>query len=301
MIYARLDPAMCTLLWALPYTATAIPFKYSFSGNCEASAPNFHIHVSVSDLYVPRIGPHISSSRKGRPIVGIYNSLTDTWMWKLGLRPHIPFLGIFVSNFRHFVFAVYCSVFIPNGAFLKLLQFITLPILLKKNKKTLINLDFNSEAVVIHSWRQASISARTALCSKTLPGCNWVHLVLNKATIEHFETKHTALSSWFRICIAENLLFLFSPESALLSQIEMCSFDGSDSGTNSGVLVSFLLDFGTFVERLLLYCFDITSTYIRGCCTDILQERCSAQMGNSQQFATLSLSLFSCSSGVSKV
>ncbi len=22
--------------------------------------PNFHIHVSVSDLYIPRIGPHIS-------------------------------------------------------------------------------------------------------------------------------------------------------------------------------------------------------------------------------------------------
>jgi hypothetical protein len=41
-------------------------------------SPNFHIHVSVSDLYIPRIGPHISSSRKGRPFVGIYNSLTDT-------------------------------------------------------------------------------------------------------------------------------------------------------------------------------------------------------------------------------
>jgi hypothetical protein len=32
----------------------------------------------VSDLYIPRIGPHISSSGKGRPIVGIYISLTDT-------------------------------------------------------------------------------------------------------------------------------------------------------------------------------------------------------------------------------
>ncbi len=30
-------------------------------------SPNLHIHVSVSDLYIPRIGPHISSSRKGRP------------------------------------------------------------------------------------------------------------------------------------------------------------------------------------------------------------------------------------------
>jgi hypothetical protein len=41
-------------------------------------SPNFHIHVSVSDLYILSIGPHISSCRKGRPIVGIYNSLTDT-------------------------------------------------------------------------------------------------------------------------------------------------------------------------------------------------------------------------------
>jgi hypothetical protein len=39
---------------------------------------NFQIHMSVSDLYIPRIGPHISSNRKGRPIVEIYNSLTDT-------------------------------------------------------------------------------------------------------------------------------------------------------------------------------------------------------------------------------
>jgi hypothetical protein len=41
-------------------------------------SPNFHIHVYVSDLYIPRSGPHISSSRKGRAFVGIYNSLTDT-------------------------------------------------------------------------------------------------------------------------------------------------------------------------------------------------------------------------------
>jgi hypothetical protein len=40
--------------------------------------PNFLILVSVCDLYISRIGSHISSSRKGRPIVEIYNSLTDT-------------------------------------------------------------------------------------------------------------------------------------------------------------------------------------------------------------------------------
>ncbi len=58
-------------------------------------------------LYIPRIGPHISSSRKGRPIVGIYNSLTDTWMWKLGLRPRYSFSGNICFKFLTFCL---CSV-----------------------------------------------------------------------------------------------------------------------------------------------------------------------------------------------
>ncbi len=37
---------------------------------------------------------------------------------------------------------------------------------------------------------------------------------------------------------------------------QMCLVE--NSGTTSDVLVSFLLDVGTFLERLLLYCFDIT-------------------------------------------
>ncbi len=70
---------------------------------------------------------------------------------------------------------------------------------------------------------------------------------------------------WYRsrICLVENRLFRSGLESALLDQIEMCSFDGADSGTNSDILVSFMLRrcrnvCGMFVERLLLYCFDIT-------------------------------------------
>ncbi len=70
-------------------------------------SPDFHIHVPVSDLYIPRIGPHISSSRKGRPIVGLYNSLTDTWMWKLGLRPRYSFPGNICLKFSSFCL---CSV-----------------------------------------------------------------------------------------------------------------------------------------------------------------------------------------------
>jgi hypothetical protein len=33
------------------YTATKIPFMYSFSGKLRSLSPIFHIHVSVSDLY----------------------------------------------------------------------------------------------------------------------------------------------------------------------------------------------------------------------------------------------------------
>ncbi len=38
-------------------------------------SPNFHIHVSASDLYIPMISPHISlqQNRLGRPILEIIN------------------------------------------------------------------------------------------------------------------------------------------------------------------------------------------------------------------------------------
>jgi hypothetical protein len=60
------------------------------------------LHCNENLIFVfPEIGlVHIFSSRRiGRPIVGIYKSLTETWMWKLGLGHAIHFLGIFVSNF----------------------------------------------------------------------------------------------------------------------------------------------------------------------------------------------------------
>ncbi len=70
-------------------------------------SPNFHIHVSVTDLYIPRIGPHISCSRMGRSMVVIYKLLTDTWMWKLGLWPSNSFSGNICFEFRYWFFAVY--------------------------------------------------------------------------------------------------------------------------------------------------------------------------------------------------
>jgi hypothetical protein len=67
-------------------------------------SPNFHMHVSANDFYIPRIGPHISCSRIGRSIVRIYKSLTDTWMWKLGLFPRKS-----ISGNNCFQFSLQCG------------------------------------------------------------------------------------------------------------------------------------------------------------------------------------------------
>ncbi len=79
---------------------------YSFSWELRGLSPNFHIHVTIRDLSIPRIGKHISCRRIGRSIVGIYKSLTDTWMWKLGLWPRNPFSGKICFEFSALFFAV---------------------------------------------------------------------------------------------------------------------------------------------------------------------------------------------------
>jgi hypothetical protein len=66
------------------------------------------------------------------------------------------------------------------------------------------------------------------------------------------ERTNVPISFWKRISLVENRLIRFGPESSLLGHIEIISFDGADSETNSDVLVSFLLDVRMFVERLFL-------------------------------------------------
>jgi hypothetical protein len=41
-------------------------------------SPNFHIHVSVSDLYIPTMDLSILLQEICGPILGIYKSLKDT-------------------------------------------------------------------------------------------------------------------------------------------------------------------------------------------------------------------------------
>jgi hypothetical protein len=41
-------------------------------------SPNFHIHASVSDLYIPKIGLPMLLEEICRPILELYKSLTDT-------------------------------------------------------------------------------------------------------------------------------------------------------------------------------------------------------------------------------
>ncbi len=49
--------------------------------------PNVHINASVSDLYISTISLSILLEEICRPILGLYKTLTDTWMWKMRLRP----------------------------------------------------------------------------------------------------------------------------------------------------------------------------------------------------------------------
>ncbi len=50
-------------------------------------SPNSYLHVSESDLYCIPTDLPILLQENREPFVGIFRSLKDTRMWKLGLRP----------------------------------------------------------------------------------------------------------------------------------------------------------------------------------------------------------------------
>ncbi len=90
------------------HTATAIPFIYSFPGNSAASAPIstfmclWAIYIFPGSVY---IFPPVEQANPSWEYIIIRSQTHECGNWDWG--PDIPFLGIFVSNFRHFVFAVH--------------------------------------------------------------------------------------------------------------------------------------------------------------------------------------------------
>ncbi len=88
------------------HIATAFPFIYSFSGNSATSAP-IPTFICLWAIYIFPGSVHIFHPAEKAEPMWEYIILSQThkcgnWDWD----PDIPFLGMFFSNFRHFVFAV---------------------------------------------------------------------------------------------------------------------------------------------------------------------------------------------------
>jgi hypothetical protein len=105
--FSTLGNSIPTIILPLSMHCNENPIYVLLFWELRCLSPNFHIHVSMSDLYIPRIGSHISFSRIARSIVGILNRSQTQECGNLDSGRTISFLGIFVPNFLYWFFAVW--------------------------------------------------------------------------------------------------------------------------------------------------------------------------------------------------
>jgi hypothetical protein len=86
------------------HTAANIPLNVFSEKELRGLSPSFHIHVSVSDLYITWIGPHIFMKQNRGSWE--YSSLQTNKSGNWDCGHAIPFPGMFLSNFRYCIFAV---------------------------------------------------------------------------------------------------------------------------------------------------------------------------------------------------
>ncbi len=95
---------LCHVILSACHTAKILyrkfeTYVYSQKGNCTATVP-IPTFMFLCAIYIFPWSVCIFCCKKwSGPIVGIYKSLTATWMWKLGLRPRSSFFRKYINFF----------------------------------------------------------------------------------------------------------------------------------------------------------------------------------------------------------